>query len=90
MCEHRPSRHAHPPIISLHRDIRELFTTFINTPLPTILQVARDTHRTDDLGRPEPFAGMFGLRRFLGVFMIEHLDLLPGPRRTVLDILIGG
>jgi hypothetical protein len=33
---------------------------------------------------------MFGLRRFLGVFMIEHLDLLPGPRRTVLDILIGG
>jgi DNA repair protein RecO len=90
MCEHRPSRHAHPPIMSLHRDIRELFTTFINTPLPTILQIARDTHRTDDLGRPEPFAGMFGLRRFLGVFMIEHLDLLPGPRRTVLDILIGG
>ena len=79
-----------PPTMSLHIDMRELFATFTQTSLPTTLQIARDSDRLDDLGRPEPFAGMFSLRRFLGVFMTEHLDLLPGPRRTVLDILIGG
>jgi hypothetical protein len=89
-CEHRPSRLHRPPAMSLHTDMRALFATFIQTPLPEILQTARETGRTDDLGRPEPFSGMFGLRRFLGVFMTEHLDLLPGARRTILDILIGG
>ena len=89
-CEHRPSRLHRPPAMSLHADMRALFATFIQTPLPEILQTARETGRTDDLGRPEPFSGMFGLRRFLGVFMTEHLDLLPGARRTILDILIGG
>ena len=36
-----------------------------------------------------PFPGIFGLRRFLGVFLSAHLDLPPGPRRTALDLLIG-
>jgi DNA repair protein RecO len=90
ICEHHPSRQQRPPVMSLHDDVRALFHTFSNATLPDTLQIARDSNRLDDLGRPEPFVGMFGLRRFLGVFMTEHLDLLPGPRRTVLDILIGG
>ena len=49
----------------------------------------RAADRRDDLGRPEPFPGVFGLRRFLGVFLSAHLDLPPGPRRTTLDLLIG-
>jgi hypothetical protein len=76
--------------MSLHTEMRALFALFTTTSLPATLQHARESDRLDDLGRPEPFAGMFSLRRFLGVFMTEHLDLLPGPRRTVLDILIGG
>ncbi len=89
ICEHRPSRLHHPPTLMLHDDIPELFLTFTHTSLPTILASARASDRTDDLGRPEPFPGIFGLRRFLGSFLNIHLDLLPGPRRTVLDLLIG-
>lgn len=90
ICKHRPSRLSRPVTLTLHREMRELFAHFANTPLPALLSAARGTSRTDELGRPEPFAGMFGLRRFLGVFLAEHLELLPGARRTMLDILIGG
>ena len=89
ICDHRPSRLRHAPVMSLHTDMRTLFEHFAKTPLPTVLTTARASDRTDDLGRPEPFSGMFSLRRFLGVFMTEHLELLPGTRRTMLDILIG-
>lgn len=90
ICEHHPSRFRNVATLSLHSEMRDLFQTILQTPLPTLLQRARESSRVDDLGRPEPFPGMFGLRRFLGVFFSEHLDLLPGPRRTMLDILIGG
>ena len=90
VCEHRPSRLFRPLLISLHQEMRELFVSFITTPLPMLLSEARQSNRLDDLGRPEPFAGMFSLRRFLGVFLAEHLDLLPGTRRTLLETLIGG
>ncbi|MDO4527933.1 MAG: DNA repair protein RecO [bacterium] len=87
-CEHRPSRLTHPPTLTLHDDLPTLFFTFLKMSLDEVLQQARATNRTDDLGRPEPFPGIFGLRRFLGVFINTHLDLAPGPRRTVLDLII--
>lgn len=90
ICEHRPSRLSHPVTMALHTEMRTLFAHFVAHPLPTILADARTSNRTDDLGRPEPFPGMFALRRFLGVFLNEHLEILPGARRTMLDILIGG
>lgn len=90
ICEHRPSRLRQPVTMALHTEMRHLFKHFADTPLPTVLESARQSNRVDDLGRPEPFSGMFSLRRFLGVFMTEHLDVLPGSRRTMLDVLIGG
>lgn len=89
-CEHRPSRMTHPLTLSLHADMRTLFKDFVSQPLPSLLSAARESNRMDDLGRAEPFAGMFGLRRFLGVFLVEHLEVLPGARRTLLETLIGG
>ncbi len=89
VCDHRPSRLRTPPTLTLHDDIPELFARFVAQPLGPVLEAARASGRTDDLGRPEPFPGVFGLRRFLGIFLVAHLDLLPGPRRTVLDLLIG-
>ncbi len=89
VCEHRRSRLYHPQTLLLHDDIFKLFVRFTHERLDLILSFARASDRTDDLGRPEPFPGIFGLRRFLGAFLNIHLDLLPGPRRTVLDLLIG-
>lgn len=89
-CVHRPSRLARPESIRLHRDIPELFAFFLTHPLDAVVAEAKASGRTDDLGRPEPFPGIFGLRRFLGLFLCGHLDLLPGPRRTVLDLLLSG
>ena len=88
LCEHRPSRLNRPVTVMLHNDIPDLFALFRHTPLSDILQLARASDRKDDLGRPEPFPGIFGLRRFLGLFLGSHLDMLPGPRRTVLDMLV--
>ncbi len=88
ICEHRPSRLARPPTVTLHDDLLQLFDFFRGIPLPTLLSEALTSTRTDDLGRPEPFPGIFGLRRILGLFLTAHLDLLPGPRRTTLDLLI--
>ncbi len=88
LCEHRPSRMVRPPTLTLHDDLLSLFAYFQEVPLPTLLTAAHASTRTDDLGRPEPFPGIFGLRRFLGIFLNAHLALLPGPRRTTLDLLI--
>ncbi len=88
ICEHRQSRMQRPPTVTLHDDILHLFAYFLEIPLPELLRAAQASSRTDDLGRPEPFPGIFGLRRFLGIFLNAHLDLLPGPRRTTLDLLI--
>jgi DNA repair protein RecO len=87
-CQHRPSRLHKPLTLTLHDDVSTLFKTFATCTLNDVLHHARISNRTDDLGRPEPFPGIFGLRRFLGVFITAHLDLTPGPRRTVLDIII--
>lgn len=89
VCEHRPSRLRTPPTLTLHDDIPALYHRFLAHPLTETLAEARAADRRDDLGRPEPFPGVFGLRRFLGVFLAAHLDLPPGPRRTTLDLLIG-
>lgn len=89
-CEHRQSRLIKPDSIRLHRDIPELFAFFLTHSLAETLEAAVASERTDDLGRPEPFPGIFGLRRFLGLFLCGHLDLLPGPRRTTLDLLLSG
>ena len=89
VCGHRPSRLRTPPPLTLHDDIPALYRRFLAHPLAETLADARAAGRRDDLGRPEPFPGVFGLRRFLGVFLSAHLDLPPGPRRTVLDLLIG-
>ncbi len=89
ICQHHPSRLRHPPTLTLHYEVSDLFAQLVETSLELILAAARASSRTDDLGRPEPFPGIFGLRRFLGIFLVAHLDLLPGPRRTVLDVLIG-
>lgn len=86
-CGHRPSRSARPLTLALHADIPALYLRFLAQPLTAVLDAAKASPRLDDLGRPEPFPGIFGLRRFLGVFLSTHLDLLPGPRRTVLDLL---
>lgn len=88
ICPHRPSRLHTPPTLTLHDDIPTLHRRLLALPLPALLDAARAGARTDPLGRPEPFPGIFGLRRFLGVFLAAHLDLLPGPRRTALDLLI--
>ncbi len=88
VCEHRPSRLRKTPTMLLHDEIPQLFDQFIHASLEDLLSLARQSTRVDDLGRPEPFPGIFGLRRFLGVFLNAHLDLLPGPRRTTLDLLI--
>ncbi len=88
ICDHRPSRLFRAPTLTLHDEIRDLFLTFSQTALAEVLTTARASTRCDDLGRPEPFPGIFGLRRFLGVFLVAHLDLLPGPRRTLLELLI--
>ena len=89
LCEHRPSRLRTPPTLTLHDDVPALYRRFLGEPLAKTLLEARAADRRDDLGRPEPFPGIFGLRRFLGVFLSAHLDLPPGPRRTALDLLIG-
>ncbi len=89
LCPHRPTRLRTPPTLTLHDDILQLFAYFLEIPLPQLLAAAQTSTRADDLGRPEPFPGIFGLRRFLGIFLNVHLDLLPGPRRTILDLLIG-
>lgn len=89
VCEHRPSRLRTPPTLTLHDDIPALYHRFLAHPLTETLAEARAADRRDDLGRPEPFPGVFGLRRFLGVFLAAHLDLPPSPRRTTLDLLIG-
>ena len=89
VCDHRPSRLRTPPTLTLHDDIPALYRRFLSHPLTETLAEARAADRRDDLGRPEPFPGVFGLRRFLGVFLSAHLDLPPGPRRTTLDLLIG-
>ena len=89
VCDHRPSRLRTPPTLTLHDDIPTLYRRFLVHPLTETLVEARAADRRDDLGRPEPFPGVFGLRRFLGVFLSAHLDLPPGPRRTTLDLLIG-
>lgn len=88
-CDHRPSRLRKPLTVTLHRDIPDLYERFAEAPVADILREAAASDRRDDLGRPEPFPGIFGLRRFLGIFFTSHLDLLPGPRRTALDLLIG-
>lgn len=87
-CEHRPSRLPKPLTLSLHQEIPELFMQFTQASIAQTLECARTSQRTDLFGRPEPFPGIFGLRRFLGIFLNLHLDLLPGPRRTALDLLI--
>lgn len=87
-CEHRPSRLPKPLTLSLHQDIPDLFRQFTQEALAQTLTQARASQRVDLFGRPEPFPGIFGLRRFLGIFLNLHLDLLPGPRRTALDLLI--
>ena len=89
ICPHRPSHLRQPPTLSLHANIPALYAHFVSTPLEAVLEETRLSKRVDDLGRPEPFPGVFGLRRFLGVFLNGHLDLLPGARRTVLDLLLG-
>ena len=89
VCDHRSSRLRTPPTLTLHDDIPVLYRRFLDHPLTETLAEARAADRRDDLGRPEPFPGVFGLRRFLGVFLSAHLDLPPGPRRTTLDLLIG-
>jgi len=89
VCEHRPSRLRRPATVMLHDHATELYALLARTPLGGVLREARASGRTDALGRPEPFPGIFGLRRFLGLFLAEHLDLLPGARRTALDLLIG-
>ena len=88
VCPHHPSRLRTPPTLTLHDDIPALHRHFLGRPLARLLAEARAAGRRDDLGRPEPFPGVFGLRRFLGVFLSAHLDLPPGPRRTALDLLI--
>ena len=87
-CDHRPTRLPKPLTLSLHREIPELFVQFTRESIAQTLDRARASQRTDLFGRPEPFPGVFGLRRFLGIFLNLHLDLLPGPRRTALDLLI--
>ncbi|MEG1788160.1 MAG: DNA repair protein RecO [Kiritimatiellia bacterium] len=90
ICKHRLSRLSHPLTLLLHDDISNLFNYFIANTITSVLEEARQSPRRDDLNRPEPFPGIFGLRRFLGIFLMSHLDLLPGPRRTTLDLLISG
>lgn len=87
-CSHRPTRLYRPPSLRLHSDIAELFTYFNQCSIETMLSDTKASSRIDDLGRPEPFPGIFGLRRFLGLFLTTHLDLSPGPRRTLLELLI--
>lgn len=88
LCPHRPTRLPKPLTLTLHNEVPALFERFVRCPLAETLRLARASTRTDDLGRPEPFPGIFGLRRFLGIFLNQTLDLLPGPRRTALDLLI--
>lgn len=88
VCEHHPSRLTHPSTLLLHEEIAQLFLLLAREPLSALLTQARASTRTDDLGRPEPFPGVFGLRRFLGLFLTTHCDLPPGPRRTILDLLL--
>lgn len=87
-CEHRPSRLSKPLSLTLHHDIPDLFAHLIRLEASALLVQARASARVDLFGRPEPFPGIFGLRRFLGIFLNTHLELLPGPRRTALDLLI--
>lgn len=88
VCEHHPSRLDKPSTLLLHDDIPQLFLLLVRESLATLLARARASDRMDDLGRPEPFPGIFGLRRFLGIFLTTHCDLPPGPRRTMLDLLL--
>ena len=88
ICAHRPTRHRRPPTSTMHEEVLSLFTQMAHEPLEALQTAARASTRQDALGRPEPFPGIFGLRRFLGLFLAEHLDLLPGPRRTALELLI--
>ncbi len=87
ICPHRPQRAAHTaPTLTMHPEIIELFALFLTRTIDALLEEA--ARRTAIA--PEPFPGIFGLRRFLGLFLNEHLDLLPGPRRTLLDLLLSG
>ncbi len=87
-CEHRPSRLTNPPSLTLYHDIPDLFLLFQTFSVETLLQASQTSTRKDDLGRPEPFPGIFGLRRFLGIFITRHLEIAPGPRRTLLETII--
>lgn len=87
-CEHRPQRHPDLPTCILHKRICVLFNTLLHQSLEETLTQAVSHTTHDSVGRPDPFPGIIGLRRFLGLFLNYHLDLLPAVRTTTLDILL--
>ncbi len=86
-CEHRPSHLVYPETLSLNNEVVERYRHFLREPLGQILEEARTITRGDPHRCQEPFPGLFGLRRFLGVFLARHLELFPGTRRTMWEIL---
>lgn len=88
LCGHRPPRYPSSPTLNLHRDVALLFERVSLSPLPHLLEEAAAAPRLDAFGLPEPLPGEFALRRFLGIFLVFHFDVLPGPRRTALELLL--
>ncbi len=88
LCGHRPPRHPSAPTLNIHRDMTALFDLVSRATLPELLAEAAAVPGLDVFGNPEPLPGEFALRRFLGIFLVFHFDVLPGPRRTALELLL--
>lgn len=85
VCEHRPGAPRSEATVPIHPRVRELF------------QVLASTSAAPGASAPPPACGdkesaapqnlVFGLSRFLGMFMAFHLDVPPVVRRTALEMM---
>ncbi len=83
ICVHRPARSSSTASCLLHYHTIDLFHKLLRLPLPEAIDWITAQQSEGDI-----LPGLFGLRRFLGIFLNYHLDLLPGARATAMDLLI--
>lgn len=77
-CAHTPAPHPLATTLMLHAETITCYNTLLITPLSELVAKLR-TQPT--------LPGLLGLRRFLGLFLTQHLDLPPALRRTALELV---
>jgi len=85
ICSHRSLSRPDEATVAIHRGVQRLFQTFCDEDFPPPVTGASDTSPDKKNGPAQNL--LFGLSRFLGIFIAFHLDAPSAVRRVAFELL---